>query len=165
MEFTGFYNKRIFCDLDGVLCDYEAQWNLMTKTGMSPSKFVDMYGKDELIEELKKHGEKFWSTMPFKPDGLLLWNYIKRHRPIILTSHIKTDECSRGKTIWVRNHLSPIITEVIISSEKEKYADKYSLLIDDKGKNVRKFIIAGGSGIIHESSIETIKELKEKYGI
>jgi 5'(3')-deoxyribonucleotidase len=164
MAFSNFYNKRVYVDLDGCICDLIAQWNLLTRTQMSPKDFEDMYGTEALYEEFKKYGEKFWSTMPWCKDGQLLWNYIDKYKPIILTTAIPTEECKIGKEKWVRKFL-PIKVEIIFSDNKEEWSDKDSLLIDDNGKNVRKFIIAGGSGIIHKSSVETIKQLKEIFGM
>ena len=164
MAFTNFYNKRIFCDLDSTLSDFNAQWMLMTKTNMSPKKFEEMYGVEEFLSELKKYGVGFWKDMPLMEDAMFLWNYIDKYKPIILTKPIPTEECRIGKELWVRKYL-PVKTEIIFAEEKEQWADPHSLLIDDLGINVRKFIIAGGEGIIHTSSIETIKELKEKYGL
>ena len=161
MPFQNFYNKRIYLDLDGVLCDFNTQFLLMTKTGHTAQKYVELYGAEEMIEEVKKRGQEFFATMPWKKDGELLYNYCKKYRPIILTSYIDTEECRLGKTQWVQNFLQPK-TEVIFTNEKEIYADEYSILIDDNGRTVRSWIKKGGEGIRHTSSIETIKELKKR---
>ena len=164
MAFTNFYNKRVFCDMDGVLCDFVAQWMRMTKTNMLPKDFEAMYGKDEFYAELSKYGQDFWETMPWTTDGVFLWNYIDKYKPIILSTPTLEESCRLGKEKWVKRNL-PTKTELILTENKENWADPFSILIDDKGSNVRRFIIAEGNGIIHTSSVETIRELKEKFGM
>lgn len=164
MPFNNFYNYKIMLDMDGVICDFVAQWLRMTKTNMIPREFEEMYGLEEFYEELAKYGEKFWSTMPWTTDGLLLFNYVAKYRPTILTTPTLEESCRIGKEKWVRANL-PIHTEMIFSDKKEEWADRHSILIDDKGSNVRKFIIAEGNGIEHISAVETIKILKKDFGL
>ena len=164
MGFNNFYQRRIYLDLDGTICDLLTQWNIMTRCGMSPKDFEAMTSTEELYDEFKKYGEKFWSTMQWKKDGRLLYNYLKKYRPIILTKSIGTKECEEGKEQWVRNNLQAR-TEILFADKKEVWADSDSILIDDNQINCNKFVIAGGNAIIHISAIETIKILKEKYGM
>lgn len=164
MAFTNFYNYKLMVDMDGVLCDFVAQWMRTTKTNMLPKKFEEIYGEEEFYAELAKHGKEFWSTMPWMQDGVFLWNYIDKYKPIILTTPTIEESCRIGKELWVKANL-PMKTEIVFSKDKEEWADKFSILIDDKGKNVRKFIIREGHGIIHTSAVQTIKTLKEQFGL
>lgn len=168
MSFNKYYSKLIYCDLDGVLCDFDAQWNYYTRTGMTPLDFKNIYGEEEFFEELAKYGTEFWTSMPWKTDGVLLWNYIEKYRPIILTRPSGTEECIEGKEWWVKANLPPK-TDIIFSdpktNNKEAWATSDSLLIDDDGTTVRKFIIKGGDGIIHTNSIQTINDLNNKFGL
>lgn len=168
MGFNRYYKNQIFCDLDGVLCDLDAQWSKMTRTGMTPHRFKEIYGIEEFLEEIAKYGTDFWSTMPWKTDGVFLWNYIDKYRPIIITRPIGTEECIIGKQWWVKANL-PFKTELIFSdpktNNKEEWADKNAILIDDEAINVRKFILKGGNGIIHTSAVETIEQLKKQFGL
>lgn len=151
-------------DMDGVLCDFVAQWFAMTKTNMLPRDFENLFGKEAFDEELARHGELFWSSMPLMEDAMLLWNYIRKYTPLILTKPTSEEHCRTGKEIWVRKHF-PRNIEIVFSRNKEEWADENSLLIDDTHSNITKFIIAGGEGIEHTSALETIKILKEKYGM
>lgn len=168
MSFNDYYTKQIYCDLDGVLCDFDAQWNYLTRTGMTPAKFKEVYGVEEFLEELNKYGSEYWTTMPWKTDGVLLWNYIEKYRPIIITRPTGTEENREGKEWWVRANLPPKTVVVFSDAEtnnKENWASPDSIIIDDEIMVVRKFILKGGNGIIHTSATQTIKELKDKFGL
>lgn len=165
MSFNKFYNKIIYLDMDGVICDFLAQWNLYSKTGMNPKDFNALVGDEDFYEELRKYGEKYWSEMPWMKDGELLYNYLKKYRPIILTTPIKdSEDCRTGKIKWVKKFLQSK-TQILFSDKKEDYADSHAILIDDKVSNCNKFVINGGNAIIHTSATETIKQLKNKFGL
>ena len=45
--------------------------------------------------------------------------------------------------------------------DKAKYANKDSILIDDRKQNIDHWIESGGIGILHTSAKDTIKQLKK----
>ena len=46
-------------------------------------------------------------------------------------------------------------------SQKQLYAKKNTILIDDYAKNIREFNAKGGTGIRHKTASQTISELKK----
>ena len=162
MGFNNFYQRRIYLAFE-VICDLDVQFSLITKTGMTAKNFREFHSEEELQEEIKKYGKKYYSTAPWVKDSELLYNYLKKYRPIII-SNVEDNEGQIGIEMWVRNSLQNH-TEVIFIKEKESQASSDSILIDSDGVSVRKFIIANGSGIEHNDVFSTIKILKEKYGM
>ena len=75
---------------------------------------------------------------------------------------------AEGKTNWIKAHLSPSPSEIIITPAilKPEYATSNgvaNILIDDKTSTVESWINAGGIGILHipGNSLKTIMELKD----
>jgi len=164
-QYIKFYKEakgelpRIYCDMDGVLCDFEYAANKVTGQvwgGLTT-------GQDwESIRKTKN----FWSTMPWKRDGRLLWNYIKKFEPHILSAYTTEDpNCKPGKNRWLRNNLglSGSRINLVRRSEKRNFAmdrRRPAILIDDYPKNISDFKVAGGIGIIHSNTQTTISQLK-----
>ena len=164
-QYIKFYKEakgelpRIYCDMDGVLCDFEYAANKVTGQvwgGLTT-------GQDwESIRKTKN----FWSTMPWKRDGRLLWNYIKKFEPHILSAYTTEDpNCKPGKNRWLRNNLglSGSRINLVRRSEKRNFAmdgRRPAILIDDYPKNISDFKSAGGIGIVHSNTQTTISQLK-----
>ena len=110
------------------------------------------------------------------PDAFVLWKYIGKYNPNILTAVPRKSE-SRGavseraaddKKKWVKKHFNVPENRVyaVLRPFKSKFAKdgrdgRPNLLIDDHSKNLDAFKKAGGLGIIHTSARNTIKELKK----
>ena len=67
-------------------------------------------------------------------------------RTICSTPKLSRDNTSRlGKNLWVRNQLSPKPKVIFAySANKKNYANKNSILIDDKKSNIEEWKSAGG---------------------
>ena len=159
----------IFCDLDGVLTDFDLSFQNLTKGKFkTANEYTNHYSKDDTIDLIEAAGESFWFEMKWKKDGVLLWNYIKKYNPIILTSYPDRESCYNpayyGKTAWVLTNLGRS-TQIVVTREKEHYANDSSVLIDDHKNVIKKYTEAGGLGIVHTSSLETINILKLEYGL
>ena len=68
----------IYCDMDGVLCDFERQWARVNKLPFSKFSSLNMHDR---WEKVRQHGS-YWETIPWKGDGRTLWNYIKKHERV-----------------------------------------------------------------------------------
>ena len=130
------------------------------------TKEVEKEGDPAFWAHVKKGGLKFWSMMPWMKDGRQLWNYVKNKNVKILSAPARSLPDSRkGKKIWVHQALNPK-PELILkrAREKQEYAHKKAILIDDKKKNVDRWNAAGGIGIWHTSTKKTINAL-QKLGV
>jgi len=111
--------------------------------------------------------EDWWANLPWMPGGKELWAYISKYDPDILTSPMdkagKTESLS-GKLTWVKKNLGLDADKVNFAHDKYKFAlspdGKPNVLIDDFESKVKPFTEAGGIGILHISSNNTIKILK-----
>jgi len=150
----------IYCDMDGVLCDFERQWARVA--GVPFTQFAKMSLYDRW-EPVRKHGS-FWETIPWKGDGRALWSYIRKHDVRILSAYSSSDSnCLPGKRKWLNKNVSINAAKVhiVTRSQKQIYSKKNTILIDDYSKNIREFERRDGKGIRHRTASQTISELKK----
>ncbi len=155
---------QLFVDLDGVLVDFEKG---IRDLGYDPKKkdFWKVLHRMECDE-----AEKWWASLEWAPGGQELWNFIKKYRPIILSSPDERPKyrqaCENGKVIWVNKHLKPKPGGIIITSDKWKHATKFGILIDDYKKKLIPWEEHGGAGIHYQIGNPTaaIKELIDRFG-
>ena len=163
LEESDFVPKyQIYCDMDGVLTDFETRFvTLLQQEGPKyyskatiaqvtrPKHFDKLEGTEEFWKFIDQYiGLEFWSEMPWMPQGQILWNFIQPYGPKLLTSPSEDNTSRLGKRLWVRNHLSPA-PEVIFrfGDAKSDFANENSILIDDKPSNLEAFAAKGGISI------------------
>ena len=163
LEESDFVPKyQIYCDMDGVLTDFEKRFvTLLQQEGPKyyskatiaqvtrPKHFDKLEGTEEFWKFIDQHiGLEFWSEMPWMPQGQVLWDFIQPYGPKLLTSPSEDNTSRLGKRLWVRNHLFPA-PEVIFrfGDAKSDFANENSILIDDKPSNLVAFASKGGIAI------------------
>jgi hypothetical protein len=154
---------KIFCDLDGTLSNFDKRYKELT--GYSPTTYRQKFGKTSFWDVIdKKHKEQFWSEMEWLEDGPILWDYIKKYNPTIITAPSPDISSKFGKRKWLENHLpnSPFI--ICPRQEKQLYSKHNHILIDDHSENIKEWSAQGGIGILHSDAKSTIEHLK-KLGI
>lgn len=137
----------IYCDLDGVLTDFESRFEQFT--GTHPKAYIDRYGETPFWDLIDNRiGIRFWSKMSWMPEGRVLWSIIEPFGAKILTSPSKHETSRLGKNLWVRENIQPQPQVLFAYSEdKCRYADENSILIDDKDSNILQWEQAGGIGM------------------
>ena len=166
----------IFCDLDGVLVDFNRGFMEISENPekLSPHAYEELHGKNSIWPILDKLGEDFWADLPWTPDGRELWDYLKQYDPIILSAPSRSAECLAGKAKWIKLHLhideEPVTkpedftskTRIVLDQDKWKYArDKFDILIDDFDIKLNKWTDAGGTGILHNDSTDSNRVLED----
>ena len=156
---------RIYCDMDGVLCDFKKAAEKVT--GMPITKWS--YANKEEKWAPIKNTPRFWHTLPWMPGGQQLWNFIKKHNPHILSAYVEESHdpnCIPGKSHWARTNLGIGINRINLVKrvQKQNYAKvvgEPAILIDDYKKNTDQFTQRGGIGILHTTTSNTINQLKK----
>lgn len=168
MEDVRASSFNIYCDMDGVLCDFEGQFDHYY--GIPVSEYRKEKGAIILKRAIDDIGVDFWSKMPWYPGGKELWSYIAKYNPNILSSPSTFKYAVQGKLIWIKNNLNPQPAKILFeqSGEKQNVLSgltpdqiKKSILIDDFYTNIKPWQEAGGIGITHKNISQTISILKK----
>lgn len=156
--------KKIYFDMDGVLCDFDKRCDEL-------SCWREHNHRPDWTK-MSKIGSEFWSLMEPIPEGMELYNSIKKFADehniqvgILSAIHL---ECGvTGKHSWIKHYLDlPSNLVNIVSNGKMKYilASPDILLIDDNENNVRDFISSHGNAIIFDRNNHNIfNDIVENY--
>lgn len=154
---------KIYCDMDGVLTDFERRFEHYT--GMQPKEYEKSKGLAAFWNLIDVQvGVKFWIGMPWMPQGEKLWNFIRPYQPDLLTSPSRDNNSRLGKNLWVKNNLNPKPKVIFAySKDKQRYANENSILIDDKKSNIDEWASKGGIAIrCKDGNVEhVLQKLKE----
>jgi hypothetical protein len=159
-EYVNNAKQILYCDLDGVLGDFDARFQYFAK--MKPQAYEKKYGKEAFWDLIDKQvGEIFWTGIEWMPEGEKLWNYIKKYNPIILSAPSRNSVSRMGKKIWVEDKMPG--TQLILASRENKmeYSGKNKILIDDRADTISEWISKGGIGILFTSTEQTISDLEK----
>jgi len=177
-ELKNNLNKyTIFCDMDGVLTDFEKRFkNLPGNTeNLDPSEFEKKHGQGIFWKLIDEDGLEFWTDLEWMPDGQKLWSWLTPYSPTILSAPSRNPLSREGKHIWIKNHLGikqDFYTinpskwkphyRIILNKNKHLFArNEYDILIDDTPKKIDAWVKAGGTGILHTSVDDTISKLEK----
>ena len=169
---------QIYCDMDGVLTDFEKRFmDTLTQQGKKyyskqelegitrPKHFKKKFGEGEFWKLIDEQGQDFWAQMPWMPNGQALWNFISPYNPNILSSPSQDNSSRLGKRMWIRQNLSPAPKQIIFkkAEHKQQYAAPNHILIDDKPSNISEWEAAGGIALeVKDGNIQpVIKALRD----
>ena len=153
----------IFCDLDGVLADFDK--GVVDVTGKKPGELP----LKDMWRALARHGD-FYYSLDFMPDAKKLWSFIAPLNPIILSGLPMGKWAPGQKKRWVGEKLGWEVPAVLgWARDKPHDAMKYlgatdlkgCVLIDDKEKARGPWEAAGGTFILHTSAEGSVRQLKE----
>ena len=166
-------SSRVYVDMDGVIADFFSALAEFRKVNHWKDKGEITI--DTSIKELQ--GTNFFETLPVFPFAKKLVDLVKSYTGgdwYINTSPLRDDHKNSEyyKTKWLEKHnFDP--KDIIVTKRKESYAvDKKTgipnILIDDRPKNLERWVARGGVGIryqANEDSLDLIKKgLEKAYG-
>ncbi len=143
--------------MDGVLVDFDEGFYEIN--GKYPSE-LPRHEMWQLISANENH----WLDLPQKPDAMTLINFLANYDYKILTGLPISgyDKAEKEKKLWIEKHIGKHLPVICcLSRDKHLYCKKADILIDDRKRMISDWENAGGIGILHTSSIETIAKLKE----
>lgn len=157
---------RIFCDLDGVLADFDR--GIVELTGKKPLDPNSNRDDAEMWQAVEK-APNFYGDLYPMPDMYNLWAYIRPYNPIILTGLPRMEAAERQKRGWCKEWLGEdvqVITcksrEKILEAQKVVEVGETPLIIDDMTKFKDLWEVGGGVFLVHTSVEDTIKQLQER---
>lgn len=139
---------KIYIDLDGVLADFDKQWEDLT----------DQYGikapaKPPFFQTVLKANPQFWYDMPkmAQCDNLVQW--ASRWGFNILSKPVPSDpNCVPGKIHWVKTNLRHQPAQILLKLDKSPWAvdaDGPNILIDDRTSNTVPWAAKGGHAMLY----------------
>ena len=155
---------KIFCDMDGVLTNFDTRFKSINPEKLSPTQYTNKYGVSKFWDIITKEGVGFWVGMEWMNDGKELWDFIKDKQPTLLSAPSRDPSSRLGKRLWVKNNIPG--TKLILASaeKKQNYSGTNKILIDDRPDNISQWRSKGGIGILHTNTADTLKQL-QAYGI
>lgn len=169
---------RLYCDMDGVLCDFRGRFENLF--GKGPREMENEKGAPYFWNLIQDVGPKYWSRMPWTPGGKELWSELRAHKPALLTAPPRKQGdfksfdpyAMEGKSEWVANNLGDYPILFKRSKDKKDIAAQdvakglIPILIDDREDNIKGWEAAGGLGIHHPENgnpSAVIKKIQELY--
>lgn len=163
---------QIFCDLDGVLSDFEGRFEHFS--GLSPEEYRQRAEREfgpkigvqkfwDLIDG--QVGLRFWRGMGWMPEGRQLWDYIKQYDPILLTAPSRNDVSVEGKTHWVQDNLGDYDIEFRQAKEKSDLSGPNQILIDDREDTIQAWKARNGIGFLYKGNTQEIIDELQKLGL
>jgi len=163
--------KKVYFDMDGVLCNFEKRYEELF--GENPWKSRNnKHWSNNWVEFIESH--QFESLQPM-PGAFDMLAYVRnKDIPIeILTSSgslrmdIKYHNLvADQKAIWLKKHgIAYKINVVQNRKMKAEYAALDIILIDDTPDVIEAFDKAGGIGILHNNSVDTLNTLEHLFQV
>ncbi len=151
--------KIIHLDLDGVLADFDGHYSKL---------YGAKLGDRELWNNINSNPTYFLDLPPMK-DAYELLKYVHARKDfeyvrILTATGWRYEHVSKQKVAWCMKQwgIDPnFVTTVRKSEHKALYANPSAILVDDTDRSINAWVAAGGIGILHTSTEQTIKELKE----
>lgn len=170
----------LFCDLDGVLVDFDK--GVVKLTGKLPDDLPSSQMWRAISGCDAPRG--FFGSLDWMADGQQLWREIEHCQPTVLTGCPMADhqKAAKQKRQWCARHLGPDVPVITcMSSDKRNHIVKggsragqqpwtapYSILIDDRKRNGKAWEGAGGLFVLHRSTAETLvalQDLDKRYSL
>lgn len=158
----------IYCDLDGVLVNLKGKLSEIYELdchAINDNEFARLF-YDTLGEFNYHQTISFWENLDKTKDCDILWKELCKYQPLILTSVSGNKASVIGKKNWCAKNLNLPPERVFCSAkskEKQNFACKQSILIDDLKQNIEEFRSKGGHGILHSNAESSIEELKKLF--
>jgi len=153
---------KIYLDMDGVLADFFTEYAKLA--GITSGNYRDIPPAKTDPTLNKMVGTDFFARLPECRNAQqvveMALEFAKSHGAsgyCICSSPLRGDHKNSEvqKKIWIKKHLRPQPVEIVIASDKSKYARQAdgtpNILIDDRGSNISGWEAAGGIAIKYQA--------------
>ena len=135
--------SRIFCDLDGVLADFDTGLSLKCGRNVSQMDQVSVWKLMNVYPDI-------FANLPLMPEAQYLWSSLLPYQPVILSGCPRAKKSREAKIVWCNKYLGTNFLQVksleeidanpgydyyiILTGTKHKpqFATNGSILIDDR---------------------------------
>lgn len=155
--------NTIYLDMDGVIANFDKKYHSIF--GVNCRDDINKSNWDTFIFD-----HKGFEVLELMPDAEQLLNFLfKTNKNICILScagKLKTyHDVVKQKTQWLSRNGLGLLPHLFTytKADKSKYATSSSLLIDDSIQCIEPFIQAGGLGILHTNTANTIKLFEEQF--
>jgi len=149
---------QVFCDLDGVLADFDR--GVIERTGVKPRHFKK---RREMWQHLAPPStEDFFGSLPLMRDASQLWAFLMPLSPAILTGAPSGDWAAPQKKKWCVEQLSLPSDRVLVvdACDKALFSQPGAVLIDDYEKHRKPWEARGGIFIHYRTAMESMALLE-----
>ena len=161
---------RIYFDMDGVLADFEKGVREILRMEPQPQNGERSAELDDLMWEMMRKVDHFYDRLDLMPGAKEMFDRVYGKygdRCEILTGVPREErgivDAVPDKIAWSHRLLSK---DVKVHTVCRKHKIQFStgpeaVLIDDREKTIKEWRELGGTGILHVSAEQTLKELEE----
>lgn len=155
MQDVAFSSRAVYCDLDGVLCDFEEGVSILFRR-----PFAEVT-KSAMWARLGRTWD-FYTHLPWTCDGFELWKALEPLHPAILSGVPDNwgAEAARQKLQWVNREIGTGIPNFTCPKvRKSDYCFTGDILIDDNLKLSEAWEAQGGIFVHHVDTCNTLRQL------
>lgn len=157
----------VWIDSDGVLAGFE---QLIEQYLGKPFHTISKGAMWRAVEKYDNEVAPFFESLPKMHDADTLVEFVKANfinYGVLSASGYVPKNGPQQKRNWYKQHYGNIIVKVVTKSpDKAVFAlNDRCILIDDRSKSIDPWVAAGGTGILHTSAADSIKQLKAIVGI
>ena len=144
----------IYFDLDGVLADFHK--GFFDVTGSAPGDF----SANEMWTHVS-NTQYFFLNLEVTSGGKALFDFARNYGEVRFLTAIPRattyPTAADEKVRWTTKYFGDVpVTAVQYARQKADYAPPHDILVDDSSENIRRWIKAGGQGIVHSSLDDTV---------
>lgn len=154
---------QVYCDLDGVLADFER--GVAERTKRQPKEFSR---RRKMWRRLAPpRTEEFFARLDWMQGGAELWKYLEPLSPAILTGSPSGDWAGPQKVRWCEKNLKLPADRVLVvdASDKALFSHPGAILVDDRAEYRFEWEARGGI-FIHctdaQASIQMVQEALQR---
>jgi hypothetical protein len=151
--------QKIFCDLDGVLADFDAGMAKICKKSVSWVQSMDQ----ELVWQILNKYPGVFEELPVMPETNYLWSALLPYKPVILSGCPRSKVSRAAKISWCKKYLGEKCLQVNSVEEIDKNPDyDYYIILTSTTKKPE---FASYGSILIDDRLLINKEWEEMGGI